>query len=447
MISRIWIPSCQAQAIRSRRFGPIPSTVSRSVGLFPITPSTSAPKRPTNFFARTGPTPFTKPPARYLSIPSLVLGGRALNWRPCSLSRTHQPSAVSHSPALTDGNEPRTVTSSRCPWTFTRRTANPLSSLKKVTLSTSPTISSDGVRAWGAEALILMEVYRDNLSGSLFLALRLLPFCNRLSKTYPVQIGTRVLSAVQAFMEQAEQIGSCLVFTRKTVGNSTRPAEGLHEPGKAVLQPRAAHPDLFGKRPAGLNRLEKHSCQRVSGRNARIGSFRRKDHSTVCIDSQRYRSTGPALALLANRGTAENMVELHHSTHGIVVAAQGTQNLFLQADRRDGRLGGKDRFDQIQLVSRLCPLHARDHRIGIGQLPKLHALLAGNSSADHDHSADALGQRPGLLLGDEPRVKAGPDGAEDGRGYASSLRMAQRSEQLPVLPFQLRFGHKQIGRA
>jgi hypothetical protein len=68
--------------------------------------------------------------------------------------------------------------------------------LKKVTLSTSPAISSDGVRGWGAEALILMEVYRDNLSGSLFLAPNLLPFCNRLSKTYPVQIGTRVLSAV-----------------------------------------------------------------------------------------------------------------------------------------------------------------------------------------------------------------------------------------------------------
>jgi len=38
-----------------------------------------------------------------------------------------------HSPALTAGKEPRTVTWSRCPGTFTRSTANPLSSLKKVT--------------------------------------------------------------------------------------------------------------------------------------------------------------------------------------------------------------------------------------------------------------------------------------------------------------------------
>src|ERR1035437_1825658 len=212
MISRIWIPSCQARAIRSRRFGPIPSTVSRSAGLFPITPSTSVPKRPTNFFARTGPTPFTKPPARYLSIPSLVLGGTAfktwaLNWRPCSLSLTHQPSAVSHSPALTDGNEPRTVTSSRCPWTFTRSMANPLSSLKKVTLSTSPAISSDGVRDWGEEALILMEVYRDKLSGSLFLVPNFLPFCNRLSKTYPVR-SERAFYLPSASMKEAEQMGS-----------------------------------------------------------------------------------------------------------------------------------------------------------------------------------------------------------------------------------------------
>jgi len=35
-----------------------------------------------------------------------------------------------HSPALMDGTEPRTVTWSRCPRTFSRSTANPLSSLK-----------------------------------------------------------------------------------------------------------------------------------------------------------------------------------------------------------------------------------------------------------------------------------------------------------------------------
>jgi len=49
---------------RSRRFGPIPSTDSRSAGLSLITPNTPAPKWPTSFFARTGPTPFTKPPPR-----------------------------------------------------------------------------------------------------------------------------------------------------------------------------------------------------------------------------------------------------------------------------------------------------------------------------------------------------------------------------------------------
>ena len=164
MISRICIPSCQALAIRSRRFGPIPSTDSKSAGLLPITPSTSAPKCPTSFFARTGPTPLTKPPARYRSTPSLVVGGTAfmvlaLNWSPCSLSRTHQPAAISHSPALTAGKEPRTVTRSRWPRTFTRSTENPLSSLKKVTRSTRPEISSDGVWGCGEGSLILIEVY------------------------------------------------------------------------------------------------------------------------------------------------------------------------------------------------------------------------------------------------------------------------------------------------
>lgn len=67
--------------------------------------------------------------------------------------------AVSHSPALTAGKEPRTVTKSRCPRTFTLRTANPLSSLKKVTRSTSPAISSEGVQGCGEESLILVGVY------------------------------------------------------------------------------------------------------------------------------------------------------------------------------------------------------------------------------------------------------------------------------------------------
>src|SRR5580704_2093782 len=164
MISRICIDSCQARAIRSRRLGPIPPTDSNALGLSPITANTSAPNRATNFFASTGPIPFTKPLARYRSTPSLVVGGTvfrifALNWRPCSLSRTHPPSAVSHSPALTDGNEPRIVTGSRCPRTCTRSTAKPLSGLKNVTRSTSPAISSVGTRGWAEEAVILIEVY------------------------------------------------------------------------------------------------------------------------------------------------------------------------------------------------------------------------------------------------------------------------------------------------
>ena len=40
----------------------------------------------------------------------------ALNCSPCSLSLTHWPSALSHSPAVTEGNDPMTVVSSRCPF-------------------------------------------------------------------------------------------------------------------------------------------------------------------------------------------------------------------------------------------------------------------------------------------------------------------------------------------
>ena len=94
--------------------------------------------------------PLTIPLPRYFSIPSLVVGGlrferSALNCRPCSLSRNQRPSAVSHSPALTEGSEPITVTRSRCPLTLTRSTANPVSSLKKVTRSIRPERLSSGV--------------------------------------------------------------------------------------------------------------------------------------------------------------------------------------------------------------------------------------------------------------------------------------------------------------
>jgi hypothetical protein len=66
----------------------------------------------------------------------------ALNCSPCSLSLTHQPSATSQFPAVTEGSDPITVVSSRCPRAFTRSTQKPLSSLWKVTRSITPEISS-----------------------------------------------------------------------------------------------------------------------------------------------------------------------------------------------------------------------------------------------------------------------------------------------------------------
>src|SRR6202158_1040988 len=45
-------------------------------------------------------------------------------------------------PAFTEGSDPTTVVSSRCPRAFTRRTQKPLSSLWKVTRSITPEISS-----------------------------------------------------------------------------------------------------------------------------------------------------------------------------------------------------------------------------------------------------------------------------------------------------------------
>ena len=85
-------------------------------------------------------------------------------------------------------------------------------------------------------------------------------------------------------------------------------------------------------------------------------------------------------------------------------------------------------MEHFYVISRFRPLHAGDHRIGIGQLPKLHALLAGNSGADHDYGTNALCQCPCLLFGDKPGEKAGTHGAEDGRGQAPALRMSQRSK-------------------
>src|ERR1700722_16927309 len=133
MISRTCLPSSQACLIFTRRLGPIPSTVSSSPERCSITERMSAPNLATIRFAKTGPIPLTIPLPKYLSIPSAVVGGTvrrtvAFSCNPCSLSRIHAPSAVSHSPAQTDGEEPTTVTRSRWPVAFTRRTQKPESS-------------------------------------------------------------------------------------------------------------------------------------------------------------------------------------------------------------------------------------------------------------------------------------------------------------------------------
>jgi hypothetical protein len=74
----------------------------------------------------------------------------ALNCNPCSLSLTHWPAAASHSPAVTDGNDPTTVVSSRCPFVLTRRTQKPFSSLWKVTRSMTPEIPRSRAGAQGS---------------------------------------------------------------------------------------------------------------------------------------------------------------------------------------------------------------------------------------------------------------------------------------------------------
>src|ERR1039457_866187 len=97
--------------------------------------------------------PLTMPPPKYFWMPSLVVGAALLsnsarNWRPKSRSRTHRPSAVTHSPGLAAGNDPTTVTSSRWPLALTLSTAKPFSSLKKVTRSIRPDRLSGGGGVW-----------------------------------------------------------------------------------------------------------------------------------------------------------------------------------------------------------------------------------------------------------------------------------------------------------
>ncbi len=83
MISRTCLASCHACAIRSRRLGPMPSTVCSSAARFSITARTSAPNRPTSFFARIGPMPFHQAAAE---VPLDPLGcGRRHGLHACRL--------------------------------------------------------------------------------------------------------------------------------------------------------------------------------------------------------------------------------------------------------------------------------------------------------------------------------------------------------------------------
>src|SRR5271155_236597 len=91
--------------------------------------------------------PRIMPDDRYFSMPSTEVGAdvrrnRALNCWPWVRSFTHSPDAVIHSPAAIVAAWPTTVTRSRCPRAFARRTQKPFSALWKVTRSTSPASTS-----------------------------------------------------------------------------------------------------------------------------------------------------------------------------------------------------------------------------------------------------------------------------------------------------------------
>src|SRR5450432_4000871 len=87
------------------------------------------------------------PEPRYFSMPSIEVGAevrmkRALNCWPWVWSLTHSPDAVIHSPAEIVAAWPMTVTRSRWPRAFARRTQKPFSLLWKVTRSTTPASTS-----------------------------------------------------------------------------------------------------------------------------------------------------------------------------------------------------------------------------------------------------------------------------------------------------------------
>ena len=94
-------------------------------------------------FARTGPMPLISPDARYFSMPfsergAMQVSVSALNWRPCTLSVTHCPSALTSSPSQTACALPTIVisgffASSNSLGISTCRTVYPFSSLWNTT--------------------------------------------------------------------------------------------------------------------------------------------------------------------------------------------------------------------------------------------------------------------------------------------------------------------------
>jgi hypothetical protein len=182
---------------------------------------------------------------------------------------------------------------------------------------------------------------RDKLSGWLILDPHFCAVCIRLSKTCIVQIETLRFylppksprKKPSKWDRASSEAGSLLATRTATPKDSMSGARQFINLWLRTLT-------SLGSVRAALNRLEKHLCQRVSGRDAGIGHFRRKDHSTRRIDSHRNRGAGAAFALLPNRCTTVNKVEFHHSPHGIVLAAQLAQSLFLSSSIRTGVMGG-----------------------------------------------------------------------------------------------------------
>src|SRR5262245_58471585 len=143
MMRRTAFCSRQLSRMRAMRAGPMPLTSLRNDGLSSITCSVRSPNTSTIFFAYFGPMPFTRPEARYFSMPSAVVGGTArissaLNCSPCCGSNTQEPAASMTSPAVMETILPTTVARPRLPRGMTRSTAKPVSGLWWVTRSTEP---------------------------------------------------------------------------------------------------------------------------------------------------------------------------------------------------------------------------------------------------------------------------------------------------------------------